>query len=101
MPYAVPMDYELHDFRHAAALLKDRPVWASLRSAIEILDRAAIVGEQIDLTRSRRGAPKGGQTAINRLFARHLSVEEGWAPQPRLFRDPLCGGWTSSVTALA
>lgn len=87
------MDFELHDFRHAGPLLRDRPVWTSLRTAIEAIDQHAIVSAQRDIVHSGQRAPKGGQTVINGLFKRHLSRDEGWLPEPRLFRDPLLKEW--------
>lgn len=81
------MDHIIHDFRHAEALLTNQPAWLDLRRAIESIDRAAVIAEQESLAAAGLSVPKGGQTVVNRLFERLLRREDGWVPQPRLFRD--------------
>lgn len=77
------MDYATEDFRHAAALLKDSPAWHDIRAAIESLGIDSIEAKQRELA-ARGRAPRGGQTAINALFA-DLLPEPRWTHQPRLF----------------
>lgn len=87
------LDYEVRDFRNAAALLDPSPAWRSVRSAIESISREEVIREQETLVAVRRRAPRGGQTAFNSLFSRMLTPEDGWVPQPRLFRDRRLREW--------
>lgn len=46
-----------------------------------------MIAEQESLAAAGLRVPKGGQTVVKRLFERLLRREDGWVPQPRLFRD--------------
>jgi hypothetical protein len=85
------MEYELEDFRHAAALLRENPAWLGVRAAIESIDRQVVIEKQRELAAHGR-APRGGQTAINTLFE-ELLPSPPWEHQPRLFDAPELRKW--------
>lgn len=82
----------VEDFRHAERLLRGEAAWASLDSAITSITRDRVIAEQRALQATGRG-PKGGQSALNRLFERFLPAADGWESQPRLFHDPDLREW--------
>lgn len=86
------MEYELEDFRHAAALLREHPAWLDLRDAIESIDETVVLAKQEHVSRTRRSAPRGGQTALNGVFE-DLLPEPPWQHQPRLFGSPELRKW--------
>ncbi len=87
------MEHIIEDFRHAERLLRGQPAWISLDAAIGSVTRETVIQEQRSLQARTGHAPKGGQTAMNRLFEKLLPRDEGWEPQPRLFRDPALSDW--------
>lgn len=86
------MDRVVENFRHAERLLRGQAAWVALEGAINSITREMIITEQRTLAAGGR-APKGGQTAINRIFARLLPPSDGWIAQPRLFREPDLSEW--------
>jgi len=82
----------VEDFRHAQRLLRDQGAWTSLDNAITTITRESVIEEQQRLQAAGRG-PKGGQSALNRLFERLLPAADGWESQPRLFHDPALSEW--------
>ena len=86
------MERIIENFRHAERLLEGTAAWRSIDSAIKSITRDLVLEEQRRLATLGR-APKGGQTAFNRLFERLLPYESGWTRQPRLFRDPELSEW--------
>jgi hypothetical protein len=86
------VDYQLEDFRHAAALLREHPAWLELRAAIESIDERVVLAKQGQLLGTRRSAPRGGQTALNSVFE-DLLPEPPWQHQPRLFSSPELRKW--------
>lgn len=86
------MERVVEDFRHAQRLLRGQPAWEALDRAISEVGRDTVVDEQIRLREVGRG-PKGGQSALNRIFERLLPAGDGWDAQPRLFRDPALSEW--------
>lgn len=86
------MERILEDFRHAERLLRGEPAWLSLDGAIAAITRELVIDEQQRLQATGRG-PKGGQSALNRLFERLLPAADGWDSQPRLFHDLALSEW--------
>jgi hypothetical protein len=87
------MDYDIENFRHAASLLKDHPAWLELRSVIDEIDARKVEAIQLEYLTSGRRPPRGGQSAMNRLFEDALPASAGWTHQPRLFGDPTLREW--------
>ena len=87
------MDYDIEDFRHAASLLRDHPAWMEIRAAIESIDAVSIEATQRQFGELGMRVPRGGQTAMNKLFAQRLPVAAGWVHQPKLFTDPELSDW--------
>lgn len=83
----------IEDFRHAERLVRDAPAWVSLDAAIHAVTAEAIVAKQRALTAGGARVPKGGQAALNRVFADLLRPGDGWEHQPRLFADPALAEW--------
>lgn len=86
------MDRIVEDFRHAERLLRGEPAWISLDQAVSAITRELVITQQQNLQAAGRG-PKGGQSALNRLFETFLLAADGWESQPRLFHDPALSEW--------
>ena len=87
------MDYDIENFRHAASFLRDHPAWIELRSVIEGIDAPAVEALQFGYAADGKRVPRGGQSAMNKLFELALPSARGWVHQPRLFSDPLLREW--------
>lgn len=85
------LDFLYHDFRNAETILKSRGAWPELESVIHSLTAADIVDRQEQLA-AAGAAPRGGQTAINRLFEERL-IPLGWQGQPKLFAEKSLEDW--------
>lgn len=86
------MERVVEDFRHAARLLRREPAWRALDAAIGSITPEMILAEQRKLAAGGR-APKGGQSALNRIFSHLLPPDDGWIPQPRLFGSAELREW--------
>ena len=89
------MDFVVHNFRNALAVLGDRPEWNELVSEIQGISRDEILGVQSDYRDSGRRVPAGAQTAVNEVFRRRL-IPLGWESEVPLFPpgDPDLARWT-------
>lgn len=88
----IQVERAIEDFRHAQRLLAGEPAWISLDAAIASITPELVIAEQHRLRTVGR-APKGGQTALNRLFERMLPGSDGWKSQPRLFKERALSEW--------
>lgn len=87
------MDLIIEDFRHAQRLLHGQAAWVALDNAIGAITREVVIAEQQKSAAAGRRVPKGGQSALNKIFERLLPDVDGWESQPRLFRDPELSEW--------
>lgn len=91
------MDFLFHDFRNALVILKSKPAWADLETAIHSLTPEMLIEahERIRDARAAEGksAPAGGQTAANAVFEALLPESLGWQHQPHLFRTRELEKW--------
>jgi hypothetical protein len=85
------VDFLYHDFRNAATILNSRHAWPELESVIHSITADDVVERQRQLA-AVGAAPRGGQTAINRLFEERL-IPLGWESQPKLFADKALEEW--------
>ena len=88
------MEFVVHNFRNALAVLGTRPEWAELVAQIESISRDEVLGIQQGYADSGKRVPAGAQTAVNEAFKRRLG-SLGWKSEALLFPpgDPDLAGW--------
>ena len=86
------MDFEVHNFRNALAILQYRSEWHDLCNVVQGISREMIIDKQEAIVAATGKRPKGAQTAMNALFKKEL-LRSPWQKKCRLFeQDYLFGG---------
>jgi len=93
------MDFVVHNFRNALAVLGNRPEWTELIAEIRGISRDEVLRVQDGYGESGKRIPAGAQSAVNEVFRRRL-IPLGWKSEVPLFPpgDPDLARWTMDFT---